>query len=65
MTSENKLLSFMEVFSRYNQIRIIPKDEKNMAFMIEKGIYYYKVMPFDLKNVGVTYLWLVNKIFKD
>ena len=27
-------------------------------------MYCYKVMPFDLKNAGATYLWLVNKMFQ-
>ena len=29
------------------------------------GIYYYKVMPFDLKNTGATYQQMVTKMFKD
>lgn len=33
--------------------------------MIDEGIYCYKVMPFDQKNMGATYQWLVNKVFKD
>lgn len=41
------------------------EDEENIAFMIDKGIYCYKVIPFSLKNVGATYQQLVNKIFKD
>ena len=28
-------------------------------------MYYYKVMPFGLNNVGVTYQRLVNKMFKE
>ena len=28
-------------------------------------LYCYKVMPFRLKNAGVTYQRLVNKMFKD
>lgn len=55
ITSEYKLLSFIDTFSRYNQIRIVPKYEENMAFIIQKFIYYYKVMPFGLKNAGMTY----------
>lgn len=36
----------------------------NENLIIDQDTYYYKVMPFDLKNEGVTYQHLVNKIFK-
>ena len=32
-------------------------------FIIEEGLYCYKVMLFDLKNARVTYQRLVNKMF--
>ena len=31
--------------------------------MTSQGLFYYKVMPFDLKNVGMTYQRLMNKMF--
>ena len=64
-TSGHKLLSFMDAFSGYNQIRMAPEDEERTAFITEKGLYCYKVMPFGLKNAGATYQKLVNKIFQD
>ncbi|XP_077229944.1 uncharacterized protein LOC143862923 [Tasmannia lanceolata] len=30
-----------------------------------EGTYCYRVMPFDLKNAGVTYQRLVNKLFRN
>ena len=54
-TSRYTLLSFMDAFLGYNQIRLAPKDEENMSFIIDQGTYYYKVMPFSLKNAGETY----------
>ena len=36
-----------------------------MAFIIDHGIYCYKVMPFGLKNADATYQRLVNKVFAD
>ena len=54
-TTTHESLSFMDGSSGYNQIRMAPQDEEFIAFCISKGIYYYKLMSFDLKNVGATY----------
>ena len=41
-----------------------PKDEENTAFIVERCLYYYKMMPYGLKNTSVMYQRLVNKVFK-
>ncbi|CAL9024292.1 unnamed protein product [Prunus brigantina] len=64
-TSGNQLLSFMDAYSGYNQIMMYDDDKVKTSFIIERGTYYYKVMPFGLKNAGATYHRLVNKIFTD
>ncbi|KAI5317143.1 hypothetical protein L3X38_036850 [Prunus dulcis] len=64
-TSGNQLLSFMDAYSGYNQIMMYDDDKAKTSFIIERGTYYYKVMPFGLKNAGATYQRLVNKIFKE
>ncbi|CAL8153079.1 unnamed protein product [Prunus armeniaca] len=64
-TSGNQLLSFMDAYSGYNQIMMHEDDKAKTSFIIERGIYCYKVMPFGLKNAGATYQRLVNKIFKE
>lgn len=38
---------------------------KRTTFSTDKGVFYYKVMPFDLKNAGATYQRLVNRLFKE
>jgi hypothetical protein len=63
-TSGYKLLSFMDAFSRYNQILMHPEDREKTAFITDRGLYCYKVMPFGLKNAGATYQRLVNKMFQ-
>ena len=64
-TSGHKLLSFMDAFLGYNQIQMALEDEEHTAFITERGLYCYKVMPFGLKNAGATYQRLVNKIFQN
>ncbi|CAL2257485.1 unnamed protein product [Prunus armeniaca] len=64
-TSGNQLLSFMDAYSGYNQILMHEDDKVKTSFIIERGTYCYKVMPFGLKNAGATYQRLVNKIFKE
>ncbi|KAI5335482.1 hypothetical protein L3X38_025615 [Prunus dulcis] len=61
-TYGNQLLSFMDA---YNQILMHEDDKAKTSFIIERGAYCYKVMPFRLKNAGATYQRLVNKIFKE
>ncbi|KAI5351644.1 hypothetical protein L3X38_004535 [Prunus dulcis] len=64
-TSGNQLLSFMDAYSGYNQIMMHEDDKAKTSFIIERGTYCYKVMPFGLNNAGATYQKLVNKIFKE
>ncbi|GAU20984.1 hypothetical protein TSUD_201330 [Trifolium subterraneum] len=58
-----KLLSFMDAYSGYNQIKMAEIDKKKTAFMTETGNYYYNVMPFGLKNAGATYQRMMNRVF--
>jgi len=45
-------MSFMDVFSGYNQIKMYPDDEKHTSFRTPLWVYCYTVMPFGLKNTG-------------
>jgi hypothetical protein len=47
--------SFMDDFSRYNQIQIKPEHQKKMTFICPWGTFAYRKMPFGLKNVGETF----------
>ncbi|GAA0178856.1 hypothetical protein LIER_29894 [Lithospermum erythrorhizon] len=46
-----------------HQIFMAEEDLENTVFITEYGIYYWKVMAFDLNNVGATYQQMVNKVF--
>lgn len=54
-TSGYTIISFLDDISRYHHILIEPKDAKDIAFITNEGIFYYKVMPFRLKNARTTY----------
>ena len=54
-TSGHELLTVMDAFSGYNQIRMAPEDEEKTAFITNRGLYCYRVIPFGLKNAGATY----------
>ena len=64
-TVGHKLLTFMDTFSRYNQIKISEEDQEKTALITSQGLYCYNVMPFGLKNAGATYQRLVNKMFSN
>lgn len=53
-TVGHELLSFMDTYLGYNQIPMHPADEEYMSFITDRDLYFYKVMPFGLKNVGTT-----------
>ena len=53
----------MDAYIGYNQVRMDPADEEKMAFITNQGLYYYKMMPFELKNIGAKYQHLLNEMF--
>jgi len=64
-TAGSELLSFMDAYSGYNQIQMYPPDQEKTAFLTDRGIYCYKMMPFGLKNAGATFQRMVDHVFKD
>ena len=63
LIARNQLLSFMDAFSGYNQIKMEEVDQEKTSFVTSQGLFCYKVMPFGLKNAGATYHRLMNKMF--
>jgi hypothetical protein len=62
-TAGFRMLSFMDAYSGYNQIKMAEADEEKTTFVTDQGIYCYKVMPFGLKNAGATFQRMVNTVF--
>jgi hypothetical protein len=51
--------------SGYHQILIHLEDEEKKSFVTDIRMLYYKVMPFELKNLGATYQKTTDQVFKD
>ena len=64
VSAGQRILSFLDAFSRYHQIPMHPPDAEKTTFIALHRLYYYDVMPFGLKNVRATYQRLVTKIFR-
>jgi hypothetical protein len=63
----NKILSFMDDNTSYNQIFMAPKDIHKTAFRVlgAVGLLEYMVMTFGLKNAGAMYQYAMNYIYHD
>ena len=62
-TAGHELLNFMDAHAGYHQIPMAEKDCMHTTFVTAQGVYIYKMMPFGLKNAGVTYQRTINKVF--
>ena len=49
------IFSFMDGFSGYNQIDILPSDQHKTSFICPWGTFVYCKLPFGLKNAGATF----------
>lgn len=49
-TTGHLMLSYMDTFSGYNQIKMAPEDREKTSIIKHRGVYYYKAMPFGLIN---------------
>jgi len=54
-TARHQLLSFINAFSGYNQIKLDKADQEKTLFVTSQDLFCYKVMPFGLKNAGTMY----------
>ena len=54
-TSGCEILSFLDAYSSYHQIMMKESDQLATSFITPYGFYCYVIMPFGLKNAGVTY----------
>ena len=64
-TAQHKAFSFMDGFFGYNQIKMEPEDMEKTTFLTQWGTFYYKVMPFGLKNTDAAYHHAMVALFHD
>lgn len=50
VTAEHKLVTFMDAYPEYNQIQMYRPNREKTSFVMNKGLYYYNIMPFALKK---------------
>lgn len=63
-TSGCGILCFFGCIFWLHQIRMNEADEIHTSFQAAAKLYYYNVMSFGIKNVGVSYQRMMNKVFQ-
>lgn len=61
----NEMFTFMDGYSGYNQISIVPEDWSKIAFITPWGTFIYVVMPFGLCNVPSAFQRVMSLAFLD
>lgn len=64
-TANHALLSFMDGYAGYNQVKMAEKDMEKTTFITPWGIFCYTVIPFGLKNAGATYQRAATTLLHD
>nr|AAV31299.1 putative polyprotein [Oryza sativa Japonica Group]AAV32107.1 putative polyprotein [Oryza sativa Japonica Group] len=62
-TAGCELLSFLDCYLGYYQIRLKESDCLKTSFITPFGAYCYITMPFGLKNAGATYQRMIQRCF--
>ena len=64
-TAGCELLSFLDEYSGYHQIKMKESDQLATSFITPFGMYCYVMMPFGLRNAGATYQRCMLHVFRD
>ncbi|CAM6128366.1 unnamed protein product [Calypogeia fissa] len=65
MVAGHEVYSFLDGYSRYNQIWIKKEDQLKTAFTTEWGIFVFRRMPFGLCNAPRMFQRLMMNVFHD
>jgi hypothetical protein len=64
-TAGCELLSFLDAYSGYHQIKMKESDQLATSFITPFGMYYYVTMLFGLRNARATYQRCMLHVFGD
>ena len=59
------IFSFMDGFSGYNQIEILPTDQHKTTFIYPWGTFAYRKLPLGVKKIGSTFQCAMSYAFHD
>jgi hypothetical protein len=62
-TAGCETLSFLDVYSRYHQIKMKESDQLATSLITPFGMYCYVTMPFSLQNAAATYQRCMQHVF--
>jgi hypothetical protein len=62
-TAGCEILSFLDAYSGYHQIKMKESDQLATSFITPFGMYCYTTMPFGLRNAGARYQRCMNHVF--
>ena len=65
MVVGHEMFTFLDGFSRYNQIRMVEEDQEKTAFVTEWGVFVAVVMMFGLKTAPTTFQRIIMEIFAE
>lgn len=54
-TAGHEMLSLMDVYAGYNQIKLAKEDQDDTTFITHKVVFTLTVLPFGLLNAGATF----------
>ena len=63
--ADREIYSFMDGFSGYNQVNILPTVQYKTTFICPWGTFSDWKLPFGLKNVGATFQQEMDYAFHD
>lgn len=62
---EHELICMLDAYQDYHQILLVLNNKENVSFIILDDTFCYMVIFFDLKNIGIIYQKLMNRVFKE